>query len=238
MAGPRESGQAILNGVCTRVLIDDGARVNSVTPAYVQEHRLGVRAITELDHTLNPFGNCILLVGLGRRCMEPLGYILVQVQMEGMPHCDEQQVAFILDDPSRFSTRIPVVLGTPTINWVIQKESKFDSTPLKWCGVRVTYKWAHGIQSCQTMLNEKIKFPTNSAQDLTDLDEKILLTDKCLVTGFESFIIHSHMQNTMMMGHPLNIMTQAPYPEDKTELPNGLYVIRIKRIKGFNRILL
>ena len=29
-----------------------------------------------------------------------------------------------------------------------------------------------------------------------------------------------------MMGHRLNVMTQAPYPEDKAELPNGLYVMR------------
>ena len=29
-----------------------------------------------------------------------------------------------------------------------------------------------------------------------------------------------------MMGNRLNIMTQAPYPEDKADLPNGLYVMR------------
>ena len=29
-----------------------------------------------------------------------------------------------------------------------------------------------------------------------------------------------------MMGNWLNVMTQAPYPEDKADLPNGLYVIR------------
>ena len=30
----------------------------------------------------------------------------------------------------------------------------------------------------------------------------------------------------MMMGHCLNVMTQAPYPDDKAELLNGLYVMR------------
>ena len=29
-----------------------------------------------------------------------------------------------------------------------------------------------------------------------------------------------------MMGNRLNVMTQAPYPEDKADLPNGLYVMR------------
>ena len=29
-----------------------------------------------------------------------------------------------------------------------------------------------------------------------------------------------------MMGHRLNVMTQAPYSDDKADLPNGLYVMR------------
>ena len=31
----------------------------------------------------------------------------------------------------------------------------------------------------------------------------------------------------MMMGHRLNVMTQAPYPDNKADLPNGLYVMRM-----------
>ena len=29
-----------------------------------------------------------------------------------------------------------------------------------------------------------------------------------------------------MMGHRLNVMTQAPYSDDKADLPNGLYIMR------------
>ena len=54
--GPENLGWAILDGVRTRVLVDNGARVNSVTPAYVHQHKLGVRSISELDHTLTPSG--------------------------------------------------------------------------------------------------------------------------------------------------------------------------------------
>ena len=59
-----------------------------------------------------------------------------------------------------------------------------------------------------------------------DLDEKVLLTNKCTIPGFQSVIAHGRTQNTMMMGHRLNIMMQAPYPDDKADLPNGLYVMR------------
>ena len=88
--------------------------------AYVHMHNLGVHPISDLDHSLNLYRDCIKLVGLGGCQMEPIGFTLVCVQIERMPHYDKQQVAFILDNPSRFSARIPVILGTPTINRVIQ----------------------------------------------------------------------------------------------------------------------
>ena len=47
--GPENLGWAILDGVWTRVLVDNGARVNSVMPAYIRQHKLGVRPISELD---------------------------------------------------------------------------------------------------------------------------------------------------------------------------------------------
>ena len=115
------------------MLVDNGARVNSVMPAYVRQQGLGVRPISELAHSLNPFQDCIPLVGLGGGHLEPAGFTLMRVQIEGMPHYDEQQVVFILDDPSGFSTRISVILGTPTINRVIQtmKESEIHEAPLE-----------------------------------------------------------------------------------------------------------
>ena len=44
--------------------------------------------------------------------MEPTGFTLMRVQIEGLPHYDEQQVVFVLDDPSGFSARIPVMTKT------------------------------------------------------------------------------------------------------------------------------
>ena len=39
-------------------------------------------------------------------------------------------------------------------------------------------------------------------------------------------IARGHTEATMMMGHQLRVMTQAPYPEDEANLPVGLYVLR------------
>ena len=160
--------------------------------------------------------------------MEPLGFTLTRVQVEGMPYYDEQQVLFVLDDPSPFSARTPVILGTPTINRVVQtmKESEMHGTPMEWQMARVAYEWAQGFQFCRASLGERLKFLTNTAEHPLGLDEKVLLTDKCTIPGLQSVIAHGRTQRTMMMGNRLNIMMQAPYPEDKADLPNGLYVMR------------
>ena len=226
--GLENLGWAILDGARTRVLVDNGARVNLVMPAYVHQHNLGVCPIPELDHSLNPFWDHIPLVRLGSGWAELLGFTLTRVQIEGMPHYDEQQVIFVLDNPSPFSARIPVILGTPTINRVVQtmKETEMHSAPMETQTARVTYEWAQGFQFQWASLGERLKFPTNTVEDPLDLDKKVLLTDKCMIPGFQSVIAHGHTQRMMMMGNRLNIMTQAPYPDDKADLPNGLYVMR------------
>ena len=75
-----------------------------------------VGSVSALDHSLNPFGRRVKLVGVGGRACT-LGYVLIRVQVEGVPCYDEDQVAFMVDDSTTtFGLRIPIVLGTPTIN--------------------------------------------------------------------------------------------------------------------------
>ena len=90
----------------------------------------------------------IPLVGLGSGCVESIGFTLMRVQIEGLPHYNDQQVVFVLDDPSGFSARIPVILGTPTINRVIQtmKETEMHEAPSEWQAARVTFEWTQGFQ--------------------------------------------------------------------------------------------
>ena len=106
------------------------------------------------------------------------------------------------------------------------KESEIHNAPMEWQAARVAYECAQGFQFRQASLGERLKFPTNTAEDPLDLDEKVLLTDKCTIPGFQSVVTTGWMQRTMVMGNRLNVMTQAPYLDDKADLPNGLYVMR------------
>ena len=62
-------GTAILDGVETNCLIDNGARVNLVTPEFVRERGLDVGSIQDLSG----HNGRIPLSRLGGKIMEPLG---------------------------------------------------------------------------------------------------------------------------------------------------------------------
>ena len=89
--------------------LDNSAQVNTITPRYVKEHSLQVGPITNL------MGSKVTCIGLGNAYTRPLGYMVVQVQMDGVQGYDEDQIALVIPDFSNFATRVPNILGTPTI---------------------------------------------------------------------------------------------------------------------------
>ena len=80
-------GMAIIDGVKTTCLIDNGARVNLVTPEFVRSRDLEVGSIQDL----NNHNGYIPLSGLGGRIMEPLGYVILWVQIPYVPSYNEEQ---------------------------------------------------------------------------------------------------------------------------------------------------
>ena len=76
--------------------------------------------------------------------------------------------------------------------------------------------------------------PTNTNQNPLDLDEKVLLKNKCTIPRFESIVVWGRTHQTMMMGYRLNVMTQAPYLEDRAQ-PTGrsLHDTNVLRTQGW-----
>ena len=105
-------GTAMLDGVRMTCLIDNGAWVNLVTPEFVKNRGLEVGLIQDL----NDHDGYIPLSGLGGKITEPLGYVILRVQIPYVPSYDEDQVALVVSEDSNFLKRCQVILGTPTIN--------------------------------------------------------------------------------------------------------------------------
>ena len=90
--GHANVGPAILDGVKTTCLIDNGARVNLVTPEFVKARGLDVGSIQDL----NDHNGHIPLSSLGGNVTEPLGYVVIRVQIPYIPSYDEDQVALVV----------------------------------------------------------------------------------------------------------------------------------------------
>ena len=70
-------------------LLDSGAQINNITLRYVSDHSLQVGPITDL------IGAKVACVGLGSAYTRLLGYIVIQVQVDGVQGYDEDQIALV-----------------------------------------------------------------------------------------------------------------------------------------------
>ena len=81
-------------------------------------------------------GAKVACVGLGNAYTRPLGYVVIQVQVDGVQGYDEDQIALVIPDLSNVSARISVILGTPTISCIINvmKEREINALGKCQCG--------------------------------------------------------------------------------------------------------
>ena len=222
---PANIGTAIIDDRATTVLIDPGARMNCVTPQFVKARGLAAGSIQDLnDHT-----GRIPITGAGGKRTEPLGYVIIRVQIPYVPSYNEDQVALILEDDSAFARNCQVILGTPTIFRAVRamKESEMHNLEPAWENAKAGYEFTHFMMNPANVPEPADQtYPTNTGKNPTDLDEKLLLKKKYALLPFSNTLVHCKTRETQMHGYKLHVMTHAPYPEDKANLPNGVYVLK------------
>ena len=174
---------------------------------------------------LNKHRGCIPVSCSGGYYTKPIGYVMFKVQIPRISSYDEDQVALVIRDQSEFSWRVLVVIGTPPIDWVVWvlKESEMETIPEEWQRAPWAHEFVHSFFA--RAMSPAKPMPTNTNQNPLDLDEKVFLKGKCTIPGFKSVVVRAQTHQTMMMGYQFNVMTQAPYVEDKANLPVGVYVV-------------
>ena len=216
-------GSAIIDGVKTTCLIDNGSRVNLVTPKYVKKKNLDVGSIQDLNH----HNGHIPLGGMGGSLSEPLGYVILRVQIPYVSSYDEEQVALVVEDDSTFIKKCPVVLGTPRINRAVRalKESELEYASEVWQHARYVYEYSSYIAQLDPE-DFDMEMPTNTGENPCDLDEKLFLKKRITIPAFKSAILHCQTRKFQMRGCRLHAIMQATYLEDEAHLPNGVYVLK------------
>ena len=118
----------MINEESCMALLDNGTQINTIMPSYVKRHSLKVGPITNL------VGRWVTCVGHGNAYTQPLGYVIVQVQVEGVQGYNKDQIALVVLDLSNFVAWVPIILGTPTISHVVNvmKEREIDALITPW----------------------------------------------------------------------------------------------------------
>ena len=180
-------------------LLDNCAQVNIIMLRYVSDHSLQVGPITDL------MASKVACVGLGNAYTRPLGYMVIQAQVDGVWGCNEDQIALVIPDISNFMARVPVILRMPTIGQVVNvmKEVEMDALVTPWANARV----AHLLSVCRMMPMEvgdgqKEKFDTND-------DDQLMYTQNAeIIEPFSSCIVPVKT-GRVCLGECINVMVQA-----------------------------
>ena len=114
--GPKNWGQALINDELTTCLLDNGAQLNFITPAYAIERDMDIMSLDRLGQEIG--GPLPLIAGMGGSLVEPTGFILMNVKVPCVQGYDKDQVTLVMDDPGM--TECPVILGTSTLYRVME----------------------------------------------------------------------------------------------------------------------
>ena len=128
--GPRNWGQALINDELTTCLLDNGAQLNFITPAYAVERGMDIMSLDQLAQEIG--GQLPLIKGMGGNPVEPIGFVLMNVKVPCVWGYDEDQVALVMDDPEM--SECTVILGTSTLYQVMEviKESEISKLAVPW----------------------------------------------------------------------------------------------------------
>ena len=95
--GPKNLGKALVDDELVSCLLDNGAQLNFITPAYAQERGMDIMS---LDYLAEEIGGAIPLIrGLGGISVEPIGFVMMNVKVPGVEGYDKDQIAIVMDDP-------------------------------------------------------------------------------------------------------------------------------------------
>ena len=109
--GPKNLGEALIDGKLATCFLDNGPQLNFITPTYAHERGMDIMSLESLAQEIG--GKIPPIVGIGGIMVKPEGFVMMNVQIPCVKGYNEDQIAIIMDDPGLKD--FLVILGTPTI---------------------------------------------------------------------------------------------------------------------------
>ena len=194
-------------------LWDNGMQNNTIIPGFIENHSLDIGPLSDL------IGRWVTCVGLGNAFTWPIGYIIIQAQVDRVQGYDKDQIALVILDLSSFVAWVPVNLGTPMISHFVNmiKKREIDTLVTPWVNAWVPYLLA--VWCAAAMVEDKFAV---GVSDPIEYDKVVTTKDTKMIDAFSSHIIHVRTRNACMDVR-LSVMTQDLCAEDGS-LPQGLTI--------------
>ena len=213
--GPKNLGKALIDDELVSCLLDNGAQLNFITPAYAQEWGMDIMSLDYLAEEIR--GSIPLIRGLGGISVEPVGFVMMNVKVPGVEGYDEDQIAIVMDDLGM--TELPVILGTPTLYRVMEviKESEISKLAVPWASLRVSWLMRDVLAKLgQVVMNDVANKPITPLH----VDEVVRVASKCMVPPFGHKAINGKV-NLVLHGYKMNMMTHG-LEKRSPSLPLGI----------------
>ena len=196
------------------VLLDTGANVNMITPECVVALGLQMGPLMDLREGAITIDQPFNYEG------RPIGYIVMSVQIEGISGYNEDQVTLVDHSSAKFAHHVPIILGTPTMDWAIKtlKESEINKLATPWACVRKSTLLHVATTRVAAVRADVTTKPIN----VTGYEEPICLLAPEVVEPFKTLVVKARTKIAFTAGH-LRCSTLAMDSKDGT-LPPGLVV--------------
>ena len=188
--GVKNMARVRIDGKSCMVLLDNGAKINTIMLKYIRDHTLQMGLITDLLDAK------VACMGLGNAYTRPLGYVVILVQVDGVQGYDEDQIALVILDLSNFAAEIPVILGAPTISQVVNvmKEAEIDALAMPWANARVP----HLLLICR-MMAMKVGDGIAEESSLDGYDQVMFNQDVETIEAFSSHVLPVTLENVLTL---------------------------------------
>ena len=229
--GPKNLGKALIDDELTTCLLDNGAQLIFITPAYAQERGMDIMS---LDYLAQEIGGSVPLIrGIGSILVEPVGFVMMNIKVPCVRGYNKDQIAIVMDDPGM--SEWPVILGTPTLYRVMEviKESEISKLAVAWASSRVSWL----MRDVQAKLGQVVVNDVANKPILPlNVDEVVRVTSKCTIPPFGHKAIHGKV-NLVLHGYKMNMMTHG-LEKRSPSLPLGIDVqtVYATLANGSNRV--
>ena len=213
--GPEHLAAVQIDDHTTTALVDGGAQVNVMTSDFLGKLELPLHPLSDL------YEGKITIVGNAGLRTTPLGFTIATVKINGVADYQEEHVFMVQHDSSYKAKKVPIILGTCTINRVVPmiKESELDGMSTVWeaakLGGALAFLGAHAAS-----------VDVDGEEETAPLDAVLRLKEDVHIPPGSTLIIPTVMKRVVGNDSRMGVMSTPLRPEDSqfARLPDNVEV--------------